>query len=182
VVPMYLLAVTTFSSNRTLHTSIAPSLNSAYVRVANSALFPKLTATRSPLFTPSFCSPLQACSSRDQARRRSSVCVGDVILLYLNVSQLVLGASLGRTCTRHGRHVASQPPQSAAAQSSPAMAAILTSVSTITSSESSEDTSVGPTLYACVRRPRRAQWVDLGDLAARAKSDRIIFARRMHRM
>jgi hypothetical protein len=125
---------------------------------------------------------LQACSSRDQARRRSSVCVGDVILLYLNVSQLVLGASLGRTCTRHGRRVASQPPQSAAAQSSPAMAAILTSVSTITSSESSEDTSVGPTLYACVRRPRRAQWVDLGDLAARAKSDRIIFARRMHRM
>src|SRR5271155_1118838 len=38
-------------------TSIAPILNSAYVTVANSMLFPRCTQTRSPLPTPRDCSP-----------------------------------------------------------------------------------------------------------------------------
>lgn len=38
-------------------TSIAPNLNSAYVVVANSRLFPKDTATLSPFVTPKLCRP-----------------------------------------------------------------------------------------------------------------------------
>ena len=42
---------------RLQHTRIAPSLKSAYVSDANSQLFPKLTATRSPFLTPLSLSP-----------------------------------------------------------------------------------------------------------------------------
>lgn len=38
-------------------TRIAPNLNNAYVTVANSRLFPKDTATRSPFLTPKLCRP-----------------------------------------------------------------------------------------------------------------------------
>jgi hypothetical protein len=38
-------------------TRIAPSLNSAYVTVANSMLLPRCTQTRSPFCTPKLCSP-----------------------------------------------------------------------------------------------------------------------------